>query len=78
MRSVGKIPGFALITSLRDGGQVFGEAQALLDILDGFLSGIAIRFRREFHEPLIELINRGAGVRFPQMWFIGVNGHEVI
>ena len=38
-------------------GQVFGEGEALLDALDGFLAGIPVRLRRKLHEPLIELVN---------------------
>jgi hypothetical protein len=78
MRSVGRIPGLALDDIRCNRGQVFREGEALLDALDGFLARIAVCLGRKLHEPLIELIKRGAGVSLPQMWLIGINGHELI
>jgi hypothetical protein len=58
--------------------QVFGKKKPLLDALDHFLAGISVGLRREHHKPQVELVYRGKCVCLPQVWFVGVNGHELI
>lgn len=43
------------------------------DVLGGLDAGRAERLRRELHEPLIELINRGRDIGFPEVRFVGVD-----
>ena len=67
--------GISLDDIRRNGGQVFGERKALLYALDGLLAGITIRLGRKLHEPLIELVNRGARIGFPLVCLVCVDGH---
>jgi len=62
----------------RDGREVSCQLEALPDTLDGRFAGVAVRLRRELHEPLIELINRGPGISLPQVRLVAVDEHGLM